>query len=135
MSLGKAWYAVVEDRLVVVKKDGALDRFGVLEYRSGWWLRKMVIWTSVVSCGRGDGKGRYLTGEMEDNNWRPAKRHSTMVEDSQEYRLQYWATRSSVRSHHSLVRLLQTARFARALRCAHLFARSLTSLTSSLVGK
>ena len=43
--------------------------------------------------------------------------------------------RSLVRSHRSLVRLLRTARFARALRCAHLFARSLTSLTSSLVGQ
>ena len=28
----------------------------------------------------------------------------TMVENSQEYRLQYWATRSSIRSHRSLVR-------------------------------
>ena len=43
--------------------------------------------------------------------------------------------RSLVRSHRSLVRLLWTARFARALRCAHSFARSLTSLTPSLVGK
>ena len=40
--------------------------------------------------------------------------------------------RSLVRSHRSLVRLLRTARFARALRCAHSFARSLThSLLSS----
>merc|ERR1711951_261612 len=40
--------------------------------------------------------------------------------------------RSLVRSHRSLIRLLRTARFARALRCAHLFARSLThSLQSS----
>ena len=35
--------------------------------------------------------------------------------------------RSLVRSHRSLVRLLRTARFARALRSAHSFARSLTS--------
>ena len=42
-----------------------------------------------------------------------------MVDNSQEYRLKYWATRLSVRSHCSLVRLLRTARFARAL---HLFA-------------
>ena len=48
---------------------------------------------------------------------------------------EYWATRSSVRSHRSLVRLLRTARFARALRCAHSFARLLTSLTPSLMGK
>merc|ERR1712136_322498 len=43
--------------------------------------------------------------------------------------------RSLVPSHRSLVRLLRTARFARALRCAHSFARSLTSLTHSLVIK
>ena len=42
---------------------------------------------------------------------------------------------SLVRSHRSLLRLLQTASFARALRCAHSFARSLTSLTPLLVGK
>ena len=43
--------------------------------------------------------------------------------------------RSLVRSYRSLVRLLRTARFARALHCAHSFARSLTSLAPSLVGK
>ena len=43
--------------------------------------------------------------------------------------------RSLVRSHRSLVRLLRTARFARALHCAHSLARSLTSLTPSLVEK
>ena len=43
--------------------------------------------------------------------------------------------RSLVCSHRSFVRLLRTARFARPLRCAHSFARSLTSLTPSLVGK
>ena len=34
--------------------------------------------------------------------------------------------RSLVHSHHSLMGLLRTARFARALRCADSFARSLT---------
>ena len=34
--------------------------------------------------------------------------------------------RSLVRPHRSLIRLLRTARFAHALRCAHSFARSLT---------
>ena len=34
--------------------------------------------------------------------------------------------RSLARSHRSLIRLLRTARFARALRCAYSFARSLT---------
>ena len=31
-----------------------------------------------------------------------------------------------IRSHRLLIRLLRTARFARALRCAYSFARSLT---------
>ena len=46
--------------------------------------------------------------------------------------IEYWATRSSVRSHRSLVHLLRTARFARALHCAHSLTRSLTPL---LVGQ
>ena len=58
-----------------------------------------------------------------------------MGQNNQEYRLKYWATRSSIRSHRSLICLLHPACFARALRCAHLFAHSLTSLTSSLVGE
>merc|ERR1719334_1541732 len=88
--------------------------------------------------------------------------HGTMVDNSQKSRCECWATRSSVRSfahtahlfacsgllaslapsaaltcslvrsHRSFVRLLRTARFARALRCAHLFARSLTPLICSL---
>ena len=37
-----------------------------------------------------------------------------------------------VRSHRSLIRLLRTARFARALRCAHSFARLLTHSLPSL---
>ena len=40
-----------------------------------------------------------------------------------------------VRYHLSLAPLLRPARFARALRCAHSFARLLTSLTPLLVGK
>ena len=51
------------------------------------------------------------------------------------YVLGYSLVRSLVRSHRSLVSLLQTARFARVLRCPHSFARSLTLLTPSLVGK
>ena len=43
---------------------------------------------------------------------------------------------SLARSHRSLIRLLRTARFARALHCALSFARSLThSLTPELMGK
>ena len=68
----------------------------------------------------------------------PMKDHNTVGQNNQESRLQYWATRSSVcsfaRTAHSLS-LLHPARFARALRCAHSFARSLTSLTPSLVGQ
>ena len=41
-------------------------------------------------------------------------------------------TRSLVRSHCSFIRWLCTARFARGLRCAHMFA---TALTPKLVGK
>ena len=59
----------------------------------------------------------------------------TMVENSQEYRLEYWATRSSIRSFARTAHSFRTAHFARALRCAHSFARSLTSLTPSLVGR
>ena len=40
--------------------------------------------------------------------------------------LGYSVLRSLVRSHHSLIRSLRTACFARALRCADSFARSLT---------
>ena len=43
-------------------------------------------------------------------------------------------TRPFARSLAPLVHLLRTARFARALHCAHLLARSLTSLTRLLVG-
>ena len=52
-------------------------------------------------------------------------------------RIEYWAIRSSapplfICSHRSLIRLLRAPRFARALRCAYSFARSLThSLRSS----
>ena len=41
--------------------------------------------------------------------------------------------RSLVRSHRSLVRLLQTARFARALRCAHSLAHFAHSLARGKV--
>ena len=57
---------------------------------------------------------------------------STVVWNKQECRSKYWTTRSSV---HLFVRLLRTARFARALRCANSIARLFTSLTPTLVGK
>ena len=46
---------------------------------------------------------------------------------------EYWATRSSLRSHRSLIRLLRPARFACAFCCAHSFAHSL--IATELVGK
>ena len=63
--------------------------------------------------------------------------HFTMVDNSKEYvhtaAVGQSHVRLFVRSHRSLVRLLWTARFARALHCAHSFARSLTSLTRGTV--
>ena len=59
----------------------------------------------------------------------------TVGQNNQEYRLEYWVTRSSVRS---LARLLCATHFACALRCAHFphpLACVLTSLTPSLVGQ
>ena len=52
----------------------------------------------------------------------------TVVQNSHESRRKYWATFLAVliRSHCSLIRLLQTARFTHALHCAHSFAHSLT---------
>ena len=69
-------------------------------------------------------------GRNDDIQILPRSRrvHSAKAEDNEEY----WAIRFSVCSHRSLIRLLRTARFARALRSAHSFARSLThSLWSS----
>ena len=65
---------------------------------------------------------------------RPQRKVSQMiVRNRRAYRvLGHSLVRSLVRSHRSLIRWLRTARFARALRCAHSFARSLThSLPSS----
>ena len=55
-----------------------------------------------------------------------------MVQINQESRLKYWATRSSIRWHRSLVHFLHPACFAHAICCAHSLARSRTSLTHSL---
>ena len=58
-------------------------------------------------------------------------RQCTVGQNSQELGHKYWATRSSICSftrtahlHRSLIHFLRTARFARALRCAH-FANSI----------
>ena len=52
---------------------------------------------------------------------------STVVQNSYELRRKFGATRSSVHSFSCTThRLLHTAYFARALRCAYSFARSLT---------
>ena len=60
-----------------------------------------------------------------------------MVLNSQEYTLLLGKSlvHSLVHSYHSLLRLLHTTCFACAPSCAHSFARSLTLLTPSLVGK
>ena len=47
-------------------------------------------------------------------------RWSTVSRNNQEYRLEHWATRLSIRSHRSCIRLFLTTGFARALRCAPL---------------
>ena len=65
----------------------------------------------------------------------PNKQTNNVGQNNQEYRLEYWATRSSIHSHRSLVCLLRPTRFACALRCAHSLARSLTLLTPLLVGQ
>ena len=58
---------------------------------------------------------------------------ATVVHNSQESGRTFWATRSSICSFaHSLICLLRTARFARALRCVYLFARLLTHSLPSL---
>ena len=91
----------------------------------------------MKGMGRGPPRNRALQG--------------TMVQNSQEPRLQYWATTLSIRSlarttrllaspclHRSrtplrsLVCLLHPARFTRALRCAHSFACSLPWLWDSV---
>ena len=72
----------------------------------------------------------HIMPPLQQSNFR-----RTVGRNNQESRLKYWATRSSVRSHRSLVCLLRTACFTRALHCAHSLARLLTSLTPLLVGK
>ena len=65
-------------------------------------------------------------------SWLRTRNHSTVVQESHESRHKHWATCSSIHSHRSVIRLLRTTRLARALRCAHSFARSLTLLICSL---
>ena len=69
----------------------------------------------------------------ERGNDRESDENPTLGRMAMKYEIEmveYWAIHSSVRSHRSLIRLLRTARFARALRS---FVRSLAhSLTHSL---
>ena len=65
----------------------------------------------------------------------PMNDHNKVGQNNQESRLQYWATRSSVCSFARTAHSLSLLHPARALRCAHSFARSLTSLTPLLVGQ
>ena len=64
----------------------------------------------------------------------PQQVHYCPEQQQKKNRYKYWVTRSSVCSHRSLIRLLRTTRFTRALRCAHFFTRSLEtkSIESSL---
>ena len=50
----------------------------------------------------------------------------TVVQNNQESRCNYWATRSSICSHRSPICLLRTACSAHTLHCAHSFTRALT---------
>ena len=59
----------------------------------------------------------------------------TVGQNNQEYKLKCWATRLSIRPHHSLIRLLCPACFALALCCTHSLACSLISLTPLFIGK
>ena len=54
-----------------------------------------------------------------------------MIQESTRRVLGHSLVHSLVHSHRTLVRLLRSARFARALRCAQLFAPSLSSLARS----
>jgi len=86
-------------------------QFFILETRNEWK-------TYHNFCLNGESLPRRTVGPMTMKSTRRVLGHSLL--------------RSLVRSHRSLIRLLRTARFARALRCAHSFARSLThSLQSS----
>ena len=62
------------------------------------------------------------------------KGHGTMVQNNQESRQKHWATRSSIRSYHSLVCLCCSACLACALRCVHPFGRLLASSLPSSRG-
>ena len=60
---------------------------------------------------------------------------STVVWISQEYRRKYWATRSSVRSFARTAHSFAGSGLLASLAPSTALARSLTSLTPSLVGK
>ena len=81
-----------------------------------------------AGCHRRRRRRRHLPTEKKKER----RRRRIVGQISPESGRKYWATRSSVRSHRSLIRLLWTARFARALHCTYSFARA---QTPSLVGK
>ena len=86
-------------------------------------------WKENISCLH-----RKPRSPREDNNcWGRGQMHYGLEQQKiQTAVLGHSLIRSLVRSHRSLICLLRTACFARALRCAHSFARSLTLLTPSL---
>ena len=66
------------------------------------------------------------------SNFQCVLNHSGMTMKSTHKVLGHSLVRSLVHSHRTLIRFLRTARFARALRCAHSFVRSpIHSLPSS----
>ena len=107
------------------------------------------FWSSKQPYSSFENNSRLMDGRTDRltdmTSYRDAQLH-LKIQDSQAHygpkqpRIQtevlgHSLVRSLVRSHRSLVRLLRTASFARALHCAHSFARSLTLLTPSLVGQ
>ena len=79
----------------------------------------LVVAAAAVAAHSSSDTDRCTVGRMSMKSTRRLLGHSLL--------------RSLVLSHRSLIRLLRTARRARALRCAHKFARSLTHF--GLMGK
>ena len=91
-------------------------------------LKLILMKTSIETWWRLLQRKKNPLGALK-NAW---KCGCTLGQNGQEYRLQYWTTRSSIRL---FARLLRTTHFARTLCCAHSLDCSLTLLTPSLVGK
>ena len=73
--------------------------------------------------------------EEEEEETEEEKQESTVVQNRQKYRLQYWATCSSVRSFACTAHSFACSGLLASLAPSAALTRSLTSLTPSLVGK